>query len=126
MGSWKVIRNRNSWCARCRPFFIQSIKGNDKQNIELLAKKSFQGYRHYDRKKGLVFDLSIEDVIKAKSSPCVYCNRLSSGFDRIDNSLGHTRENCVPACVRCNWVRGSYLSYEVMLKVGQVLQKEDL
>jgi hypothetical protein len=66
-----------------------------------------------------------EFVIKAKNTKCHYCDRQASGLDRVKNSEGHTKANCVPACVRCNWVRGSWLSYETMLEVGNLLKRID-
>lgn len=27
-------------------------------------------------------------------------------LDRIDNKMGHTKENVLPACIRCNNLRG--------------------
>lgn len=26
-------------------------------------------------------------------------------MDRVDNSIGHTKSNVVPACIRCNYMR---------------------
>ncbi len=32
-------------------------------------------------------------------------------LDRLDNSKGHTKENVVPACYRCNMIKGN-MPYE--------------
>jgi hypothetical protein len=37
--------------------------------------------------------------------------------DRVDNDLGHLQSNVVPACVRCNHVRGQ-MPYEAWLMVA--------
>jgi hypothetical protein len=62
-----------------------------------------------DRKRGLVNDLDLDFVERAICQECTYCGerppRMS--LDRIDNSIGHTKENVVPCCVRCNLVRGN-------------------
>lgn len=40
---------------------------------------------------------------------CEYCGdtELQMSVDRVDNRLGHTKSNVKPACIRCNYVRGS-------------------
>jgi hypothetical protein len=30
-----------------------------------------------------------------------------NGVDRIDNSIGYTKENCVPCCTICNWAKSN-------------------
>jgi hypothetical protein len=40
--------------------------------------------------------------------------RRSDTLDRIDNSKGHTRDNVVPACIRCNYARRN-MPYEAWL-----------
>lgn len=50
---------------------------------------------------------------------CVYCgcdNWRKLGCDRIDNSKGHTMENCVPACRECNMDRAS-IPYDVYITI---------
>jgi hypothetical protein len=67
-----------------------------------------------ERKKS--FDLSLEDIKRLTQSDCFYCGQkptamlkqfnkrgfVYNGIDRTDNSLGYTKENCVPCCKICN------------------------
>ena len=49
------------------------------------------------------------------TSPCIYCGETDwtkLGCDRIDNTLPHTPENCVCACVSCNAQRGNRWTVE--------------
>lgn len=40
-------------------------------------------------------------------SNCFYCGKEGpNGIDRIDNKLGYSFSNCVPACKHCNYVKG--------------------
>lgn len=67
-----------------------------------------------DKKHGRIgFDLDSEYVSILMSEGCRYCGTQSvrMTLDRIDNSLAHTKANVVPACVRCNNIRGS-MPYE--------------
>lgn len=54
-------------------------------------------------------DLDREYIRQAISGACIYCgdSELRMTLDRIDNKLAHTKANCVPACLRCNYMRGS-------------------
>jgi hypothetical protein len=58
------------------------------------------------------------------NSACVYCSSKEKlGADRIDNSRGHTKDNIVPACYRCNTMRQNHFTYEEMLKIGQFIKE---
>lgn len=63
--------------------------------------------RRWDRKHKLVYDLDLVFVRKLIELGCSYCgdSKCHMTLDRIDNSTGHTRDNVVPACERCNLMR---------------------
>lgn len=63
--------------------------------------------RGSDKKKGFANDLSHSFVAEAISSPCTYCESTGNKMtvDRIDNSIGHIQSNCVPCCLRCNYIK---------------------
>lgn len=67
----------------------------------------YKDSRGTDRKLGRKNDLTIEFVREEIAKGCSYCGEtsLNMTLDRIDNSLGHTMGNVVPACVRCNYLR---------------------
>lgn len=73
----------------------------------LKANFALSDAKKFDKRRGFVCDLDIEDVRSFLGLPCSYCGDDSAymGLDRIDNSKGHTRGNVVTACPRCNWVR---------------------
>jgi hypothetical protein len=112
------------WCKKCSNKF-KFKPSKQYVTIKRSAAKCLSTYRRYDKKHSFICDLSLEDVIAAKNSQCCYCSRPATGFERISNELGHTKDNCIPACLRCNWMRGSYISHEIMLHVGEVLKKVD-
>jgi len=43
-------------------------------------------------------------------------------LDRIDNDKGHTQDNVVPACIRCNYARRS-MPYEAWLVVAKGMRE---
>ena len=94
--------------------------------IKITIRNWLSGYRRVDKKynrfdpdryidtdflKGLIEDYKT----------CVYCdcefqfvtrqNNLCT-IERIDNSIGHIKSNCVLACFRCNILRSAKYSYE--------------
>ena len=86
-----------------------------RNNRELYKMKSYIGY---DKKRGLASDIDLEWCKAVMSKPCVYCGYIDdgcNGLDRIDNSIGHTKENCVTCCSLCNMTRGDRWSHKDFL-----------
>ena len=63
--------------------------------------------RRADKRRGLICDLAREVVEKLIEPGCHYCSEkdLRMTLDRVDNSKGHSLDNVVPACIRCNYTR---------------------
>lgn len=84
-----------------------------------------QGYKRIDRNKNLIYDLTVEwmkENITSKS--CTYCGETEDlGCDRIDNLKGHTKDNVVPCCKTCNYVRNNLFSNEEMKLLGLVIRQ---
>jgi len=73
--------------------------------------------RSSDKKRGRPGnDLNRDFVAALIRQGCCYCGEteMRITLDRIDNSLAHTRANVLPACLRCNYMRGS-MPYEAWL-----------
>ncbi len=90
------------------------------------ASKMLSQYRLKDFKKGFSgFDLDAEWFIENISNrSCVYC--WSSDFigaDRVLNNKGHTKDNIVPCCFRCNATRGNNFTHEEMKKIGKFIRE---
>ena len=71
-------------------------------------KVKLKSYINYDKRKGLLSNIDLDYCVREMSKPCFYCgfvDPLCNGLDRIDNSLGHTVENCVTCCSLCNFTR---------------------
>jgi hypothetical protein len=63
--------------------------------------------RATDRRHDYANDLTRELVESLIADGCAYCGEtaLRMTLDRIDNARGHTHDNVVPACIRCNYTR---------------------
>ena len=59
------------------------------------------------KRRGYEFSLSFEDFDAITSRSCFYCgeNEKRIGIDRIDNSIGYTKENSVSCCKICNYMK---------------------
>lgn len=80
-----------------------------RENGELREKWILEDSRSSDRKKGRHNDLTREWIKSEIERGCSYCQEKNvlMTLDRIDNSVGHVKTNCRPACVRCNRIRGN-------------------
>lgn len=82
-------------------------------------------YRDGAKYRSLVFELDREFVTEITKKPCRYCGKTNSltmktevydwdynGIDRLDNSIGYTKDNCVPCCKFCNRAKYQYSEEE--------------
>lgn len=74
--------------------------------------------RKADRSKGITTYLDLNFVIEQLLKGCYYCNDKDSriGLDRIDNNKAHYKDNVLPCCSRCNYIRGS-MPFEAWMEI---------
>jgi hypothetical protein len=72
--------------------------------------------RRSDKRRGLYNDLTPDFVEARIAGGCRYCGEksLQMTLDRIDNGLGHLKDNVQAACIRCNLLRG-HMPYDAWL-----------
>jgi len=80
--------------------------------------------RASDRKAGRDNDLTREFIAAEISKGCTYCGEteIRMTLDRINNDRGHTQDNVVPACIRCNYTRKN-MPYEAWLVVAKGMRE---
>jgi len=64
-------------------------------------------YRNSANKRNINFDLSIDDFKNLTPSTCYYCEQPSNGIDRWNSDIGYIKDNCVPCCGKCNWLKNN-------------------
>jgi hypothetical protein len=81
-------------------------------------RKSFGESRRSAIVRGLDFSLTAEEFSRLTQSSCFYCGDspaqvkrtvfeeiVLNGIDRVDNNLGYSKENTVPCCKPCNFMK---------------------
>lgn len=92
---------------------------------DILRRRKYYKYRQFDRRNGYEeMRMGVREFCKKlKESKCVYCDSTDDvGFDRIDNNKGHSEDNIVIACCRCNMARGGRFTVEQFKKLGEVIK----
>jgi hypothetical protein len=94
-------------------------------------------YKKNAKQRDLSWELENEQFFALTQQNCYYCGCLPSqeakthsntmsyfynGIDRIDNSIGYIRSNCVPCCKSCNIMKGTLSSAEFFLHVKHICQ----
>jgi hypothetical protein len=76
-----------------------------------------------DKRHGFISDLDLSFVQDLLALGCQYCGetKLKMTLDRVDNALGHTKANVVPACIRCNYMRRD-MPWEAWLKFAETVR----
>jgi hypothetical protein len=82
----------------------------------------YRDYKKGAKKRGLVFELSIEYFQEHWNDDCYYCRDKvnGAGFDRIDNDIGYTIENSVPCCGMCNRMKSIFNQNELIEKCNKI------
>lgn len=112
----RELSNRRRRERRARGENLQQIIWNDS--------------RESDKKKGRENDLTKEFIAEQIAKGCSYCGEteLRMTLDRIDNGIGHLQANVVPACIRCNYVRGNmpHKAWVVVARAMKRARKQEL
>lgn len=75
----------------------------------------YRGYLARANQRGFAFDFTVDEFDTICASECAYCGSVgNNGIDRIDSSVGYTKENSQPCCTRCNWMKRTD-SHEVFI-----------
>lgn len=112
-------------CSSCR----SSASKKRKPSKDVLLNRLYWLYVNSAKHRGIKFDLEYDDVLVVIQLPCHYCGRIGvrqyskkgvgvidvNGMDRKDSSVGYTKNNILPCCSTCNYMKHK-LSYIDFLK----------
>lgn len=135
-------KNRYLWC-RCtcgveKQILRQDLRYGDTRSCgclriekarttatEKLFTKKWLQYKHGSKVDGRCFLLSPRQFRNIITKPCYYCwvdGMPFNGIDRVDNSKGYVRKNCVPCCTPCNRAKLRMTQREFLAWVQRVYQ----
>lgn len=120
----QFLKTGKNLCVKCSNKILNS---GEKNHGYKHGCYKFCEYRSGARNRGIDFHLTPEEVKEMIKLPCHYCGGFSAnkrrhkkqteklnGIDRKDSSVGYTKENCVPCCSVCNYLKNN-LSYDDFL-----------
>lgn len=98
------IDNARNWYLKNHDKAIETRRANMKTpKGRLTSIKSSANTRKIEYK------LTDEEAISIMNNPCFYCgDKIPVGIDRIDSSVGYIKENCVPCCSTCNYMKRDF------------------
>lgn len=130
---------------RLEKMFEESRKRHSKKNTQEETLKPIRKKQSDElkRAKSLIYDYKWHDVnthgfndevdLDAQwiidnifNEGCIYCGETDwhkLGCDRIDNTKGHTKDNVVPCCSRCNKLRSNKFTVDEMKEIGAVIKR---
>lgn len=119
------IRGGGSLCCGNNLCKIPYNKNN--RSIDASYNSLFYAYKTGAKKRGYSFELTVDDFKYFLDKNCFYCNDVPSsiyrildsktgeirsgipltynGIDRMDNSVGYTKTNCITCCKTCNQMK---------------------
>lgn len=105
-------------CTKC--FSFKKNQYRKKESVQ--ARYYFLEYTRNAKKRKINFDLLEQDFSNFINKNCYYCNvKLEQiRLDRLDNNLGYTKDNVVPCCKSCNFLKGSLSYNEFMDKIYNI------
>jgi len=123
MYSFNIKRRYSCGCCQNKSSTWKNNSGAYTKTWQLPPGESAKNNLYYQysksaEKRNHTFDLTKEEFCDIVTAPCTYCgsqcqNRVKgggktsgdfyyTGVDRVDNTLGYTKENSVPCCRICN------------------------
>lgn len=100
--------------------------GKAHPEIDKKYKQSLKGkyltYKRGAKVRNITFDFTLEEFKQHWNGNCFYCNEPVNGvgLDRVDNSIGYTKENTVNCCFMCNRMKHAFAKDDFINKCKQI------
>jgi len=129
----------------CTKRFVNGINAQKRRKPESVYRYVYEQYQSSAKVRNIDFNLSKEEHLEIIKKNCYYCGLEPelkqphrgkgkyvgipvpyNGIDRIDSSKGYEKENCVPCCQKCNYMKSdmdisSFTNH--IVKIANHLQK---
>jgi hypothetical protein len=102
---------------------------------EAALNSKYRGYQNNAKSRGHSFELTIEEFFDLSQQVCYYCGSepssvsknyygkgdfIYNGIDRWNNSIGYKKENCVPCCGTCNYMKRTLSGEEFYKQINKI------
>lgn len=116
-----------TWIENNRERYLETSRAKAKRHAMTLKGK-FTRHRAVAKTRGIDTTLTVEQFcILISIDTCHWCGGkllpTRAGFDRVDNNLPYTFENCVPCCRWCNNAKNTLTGPEFLQKVRAIAAK---
>lgn len=98
----------------------------------------YNQYKSGSKRRGYSFNLTKEEFKILIDRGCSYCGAPPSrerktgggsyfynGIDRLDNSIGYEKGNCITICTKCNFFKGT-MNSEEFLELINIISKKNI
>lgn len=100
----KRIENARDWYRKNHSRVLEVRRANMRT-----PKGRLRSIKASAKTRKIVYLLEDADAIDIMKNPCLYCgDDVPVGIDRIDSSLGYLKDNCVPCCTVCNYMKKDF------------------
>lgn len=108
----------------CKHTYRNNFNAQKRRNPESVYRYLYEQYQSGAKSRNLEFDLSKEEYLEIVKQNCYYCGSKPelkqphrgkgkyvgipvpyNGIDRIDSNVGYIKENCLPCCTKCNYMK---------------------
>lgn len=104
-------------------------------------KSIYCNYKANAKTRNIEFELDLNDFVILAEQNCVYCgclpsNKINSkdligewqynGIDRVDNTQNYTKENSVPCCKRCNFMKSNFSKNDFFNHIKKIYEHNKL
>lgn len=119
-------------CKHCNE--VQQLQDNKRKNRPrnyktenlLNLNRYYKQYIKSALKRNYVMELQFDKFQELVKQHCYYCDYIkeseANGIDRVDNSKGYNKENCVACCEICNRIKHVY-DKEFFIEKCKILSK---
>ena len=100
------------------------------KQIKTRVGERFRLGRWNAKRRGYVWELTLEEFACLADQPCSYCDRVTvhggCGLDRLDSTKGYILDNVAPSCRECNRIKSyKYTPEETRVMIHALLSYHD-
>lgn len=107
---------------------VQKYTKKNKEKVYTYGKQynqtnegKYRSYLSSAQKRTYNFELTIDEFSEIILRSCVYCGDVDKiGIDRIDNSIGYTKENSASCCKTCNYMKKTFSVHDFLSHIKKI------